>query len=121
MNQYQLLIDSLRLMSLSYEDQVKVLPDFVSRNVDTMQDDIVSNFCDAFSLFPQLMETNTLPYLAVKKILYCFNLVELNISRTDIVYEDFKSSTPWEGVRQLAKEALEAMSEPCPPLPLASG
>jgi hypothetical protein len=108
MDEYKLLVDSLRLIGLSYKNQKDFLPDFVGDNV---QDDVVSEFDNAFKLVPRLMDANKLSYLAVNKILSCFILMDVNVSNPDITAEDFKYDESWERVRKLAREALEAMGE----------
>ncbi len=108
MNQYKLLVDSLKLLGLSYNEQKSFLPDFVGDNI---QDDVVSEFDNAFRLLPQLMDDNKLSYLAVNKILSCFIAMDMNISNTDLTDESFKSGESWERVRELAREALEEMGE----------
>lgn len=112
MNQYKLLVDSLKLLGLSYKEQKSFLPDFVGDNI---QDDVVSEFDNAFMLLPQLMDDNKLSYLAVNKILSCFIAMEMNISNTDLTDESFKSGEPWERVRELARDALEEMGESLAP------
>jgi len=106
-NQYKLLVNSLKLLGISYEEQVSFLPDYAD-----IKDDVVSEFINAFYLVPQLMEKNKLSYKAVNKILYCYVLLELNLSieerSTDSAFETHES---WEQVRVLAREALTEMGE----------
>jgi len=112
MNQYKLLVDSLKLVGSSYKDQKDFLPDFVGDNI---QDDVVSEFDNAFKLVPQLMEAKRLSYLSVKKILSCFILMDINVSNPDMTADAFKSDKSWDRVRKLAREALEEMGEPITP------
>ncbi len=94
-------------MGLPYEDQRKILPDFV----DDIQDDIVSEFNNAFMLLPQLMEQNKVSYEAVKSILTCYILMEMNISNSDLPEKAFENHETWENIRNSAKQALEEMKE----------
>jgi len=112
MNQYKLLVDSLRLLGLSYVEQKHFLPDFIGENI---QDDVVSDFYNAFILIPQLMEKNKLSYQAVQKTLNCFIYMDMNLSNTDLTDDSFKNGESWEKVRNLAKEALKEMKEPLTP------
>ncbi len=106
---YNFLVNSLKLLSLSYKDQVKCLPDFIG---DSIQDDVISEFDNAFKLIPQLMSENKLSYVAVKEILSCYILIDMNINNMDMNDESFKSAGAWNKVRRLAKDVLKEMEEP---------
>jgi len=108
MSQYKLLVDSLKLLGMSYEEQKSFLPDFIGDNI---QDDVVSDFYNAFVLLPQLMDGNKLSYLAVNKILHCFVTMDMNISNLNLTDGAFEFGEEWERVRRLAREALEEMGE----------
>lgn len=106
-NQYKLLVDSLKLLGLSYEEQERFLPNYAD-----IKDDVVSEFVNAFYLVPQLMEKNELSYQSVTKVLYCYVLLEMNLSieerATDLA---FKTHESWEQVRDMAQKALAEMGE----------
>jgi len=107
MSQYSLLVNSLKLLGLPYEDQRNILPDFV----DNIQDDIVSEFDNAFMLLPQLMEQNKVSYEAVKLILSCYILMKINVSNSELSERAFENHESWERIRNLAKQALDEMKE----------
>jgi len=107
MSQYSLLVNSLKLLGLPYEDQRKVLPNFVGN----IQDDVVSEFYNAFILLPQLMEQEKISYEAVKSILNCYILMEMNISNPELPEGAFENHDSWNRVRSLAKQALNIMGE----------
>lgn len=112
MSQYNFLVNSLKLVALPFEKQKTLLPDFIGDNI---QNDIVTEFDNAFRLLPQLMDENKLSYLAVKEILSCYILMDLNVHNTDMTDESFKSDELWDKVRTLAGEALKEMGESLEP------
>ncbi|MEM6376683.1 MAG: hypothetical protein AAF705_00590 [Bacteroidota bacterium] len=107
MSHYSLLVNSLKLLNLPYEDQRKILPDFVS----DIQDDIVSDFDNSFMLLPQLTEQEKVSYEAVKLILNCYVLIEMNLSNPELPERAFENHKSWARVRDLAKQALSEMKE----------
>ena len=107
MSKYSLLVNSLKLLGLPYEDQRKILPDFVSN----IQDDVVSEFENAFMLLPQLMEQNKVSFEAVKSILNCYILMGMNISNPELPERAFERHESWERIRKSAKQALDEMNE----------
>lgn len=113
MNQYKILVNSLKLLSLSYEKQRYFLPDFVGD--DVIQDDVVSEFCDAIRLLPQLMDRHEVSYLTVNIILRCYLWVDDNVFDDSLTVESFKNGEKWNRVRRLAREALKEMGEALTP------
>lgn len=107
MDQYKILVDSLKLVGLSFKEQKRYLPDFV----EDVQEDVISEFDSAFKLIPQLMDANKLSYKAVSKILSCYILIDMNLDREDLTSQSFEYDESWEKVRELAKEALREMGE----------
>lgn len=105
--QYKSLVESLRLLASSYENQLDYLPDFVN-----IQDEVVATFGDAFLLLPQLIEGNFLSMKAIASIVRCFNWMDMTV-RNDSVsdLESFKSHETWQKVRSFADMALEDMEE----------
>lgn len=107
MSQYSLLVNSLKLLGLPYEDQRKILPDFVGN----IQDDVVSEFDNAFMLLPQLMDQKKVSCEAVKSILSCYILIEMNVSNPELPERAFENHDSWNRVRSLAEQALNIMGE----------
>ena len=105
-NQQKLLIDSLKNLGLSYQEQEKIFPDFVD-----IMDEILSDFDNAFRLLPEIMDKKAISYNAVRSILYCHNLIELNLSITErITDESFESGECWQLVRNYANESLRLIN-----------
>lgn len=110
-NQYKLVVNSLKLLALSYKDQKKILPEFVD-----IIDDVVSEFFNSFHLVPQLMDVKRLSYSAVNKILHCYVAIEMNMSiKERLTDKSFESGESWERVRTLARESLIEMNETVEP------
>lgn len=106
--QYKSLVESLRLLASSYENQVNYLPDFAN-----IQDEVVATFGDAFLLLPQLIESNLLSMKAIASIVRCHNWMDIAVRDESISsdLESFKSHESWQKVRSLAATALEMMKE----------
>ena len=103
--QYKILVESLKLIAIPYEKQIKVLPNFVNAI-----DEIISTFYDSFLLLPQIIEEDLISKKAIAAILRCFNWIDL-LSRKEgcLTTESLKTDDSWEKVRNLAKKALEEM------------
>jgi hypothetical protein len=105
--QYKSLVESLRLLASSYENQLDYLPDFVD-----IQDEVVAAFGDAFLLLPQLIEGDLLSMKAIASIVRCFNWMDITVRNESISdLEFFKNHESWQKVRLLAEKALEDMKE----------
>lgn len=92
-------------MSKSYQEQVNYFPDYVD-----VFDEILSDFDNAFRLLPTLMEHNAISYKAVKEILKCNNLIELNLSNEEKQTDErFESDEVWNLVREYASIALNLL------------
>jgi len=106
-SQYKSLVESLRLLASSYEQQQSYLPDFV-----IVQDEVVAMFCDAFLLLPEIIEAGFLEKSSIASIIRCFNWMDLAIRNKEISdLESFKSHDIWQKVRYLADQALTEMKE----------
>lgn len=106
MDRVKILLDSLNNLSKSYQEQVEIFPSFVD-----VFDEVISDFDDAFQFLPTLMDEHEISYDAVKEILKCFNLIELNLTveerKTD---ESFEHDEAWNLVRELASNAARLMN-----------
>ncbi|MBE9601905.1 hypothetical protein [Pedobacter sp. MC2016-24] len=104
-NKLSLLIDSLKQLSSSYQEQIFGLPEFVD-----VFDEVISDFDDAFRWLPDLMDEKIISYEVVKQILKCNNLIELNLTieeyKTD---KSFELDDTWNLVREYAASALKLL------------
>lgn len=100
---FKILINSLINLSKTYQEQVESFPEYVD-----VFDEVISDFDNAFSLIPTLMEENLIPYSAVKELIKCNNLINLNMSLEDDITDDiFANGNSWNLVREYAQNALE--------------
>jgi len=105
--QYKSLVESLRLLASSYENQLDYLPHFVD-----IQDEVVAAFGDAFLLLPQLIEGDFLSMTAIASIVRCFNWMDMTVRNESVSdLESFRSHEFWQTVRSFADIALEDMGE----------
>ena len=104
-NKLSLLQNSLVVLSKPYQVQVNNFPEYAD-----VFDEVISDFDNAFRLLPVLMEEHVISYEAVKEILKCNNLIELNLSieerQTD---ESFENDEVWNLVREYATNALNLL------------
>lgn len=101
-SQYEKLVKSLVNLALPYKEQLQVFPDYLD-----YLDEIVSDFDDAFHLVPQLMDQNLISYEAVRDILHCHNLIELNYAQEEkMTDQSFEFDDAWMLVRKYAKDIL---------------
>ncbi|MGD8780273.1 MAG: hypothetical protein PVH88_15065 [Ignavibacteria bacterium] len=104
-NSFKYLVESLKLVCSSYEEQKKYLPKFVE-----IQDEVVATFTDAFLLMPQLVENNFLSIKAIAFIIRSYNWMEIGMRNNETSnVNSFKDHDIWKKVRESAKEALKAM------------
>lgn len=106
-NQLNLLEQSLKNLSKSYQEQLEIFPEYVD-----VFDEVISDFDNAFRLLPMLMEEKLVSYEAIKEILKCYNLIDLNLSIEErCTDENFEKSSYWQLVREYANNALEILEE----------
>lgn len=100
-----LLRDSLENLSKPYKELMGTFPEYVD-----VFDEVVSDFDNAFRLLPAIMENKSISYEAIKEVLKCYNLIELNLSleerQTD---ESFENDELWALVREYASNALNLL------------
>ena len=105
--QYKSLVEGLRLLASSYEDQQGYLPTFA-----IVQDEVIAVFGDAFLLLPQLIEADLLSKEAIASIIRCFNLMDMAVrNESTSGAESFRHHETWQKVRSLANQALNKMGE----------
>lgn len=105
--QYNSLVESLRLIASSADEQLATLPDFVSAT-----DEIATTFGDAFLLLPQLREARKIAPAATEAIIELddwFSSMPRDGSIIDAA--SLKSHSFWERARELAVEALRKLGE----------
>ncbi len=103
-NAYKLLIESLKLLALSYEEQKKNLPEFTD-----VPEDVVSSFENSFLLLPKLVEKGMFSNYSLASLLRVYNLMQWCIRNVDL--NDF-SNEEWDKVRNLSRETLKLIGEP---------
>jgi len=105
--QYQFLIESLRLVAASPEEQVNALPDFVC-----VADEIATTFGDAFLLVPQLEQADLVSKAAVEVLRRLDSLFESGEGVEELAEpEMLRTHESWAEARRLAGEALDALEE----------
>ena len=105
--QYQLVVESLRLLAVPAIDQLDALPDFV-----VVTDEIVSTFGDAFLLVPQLERSGLIAAAggaAIRKLDAWLDSMPTDGSIADA--STLASSEFWARTRTLAAQALGALGE----------
>lgn len=101
--QYKLVLESLKLLSATLEEQKKYLPEFAD-----IPDDVTSSFENAFLLLPQLIENNKFSNLSIAGLLRVYNKMQWCLRNIEL--DDF-SNEEWNKVRELAKQALHFIGE----------
>ena len=96
--QYKTVINSLKLLSLSLNEQEAYLPEFAD-----VPDDVLSSFENAFLLLPPLIEDNNFSNNSIASILRLHNKIQWCMRNVDL--DDF-SNVEWNNIRQMAKEVL---------------
>jgi len=102
--QYKTVINSLKLLSLSLNEQEAYLPEFAD-----VPDDVLSSFENAFLLLPPLIEANNFSNNSIASILRLNNKIQWCLRNVDL--DDF-SNIEWNNVRQMAKEVLRTLDIP---------
>lgn len=101
--QYKIVIESLKLLSASYEEQRKSLPEFAD-----VPDDVTSSFENAFLLLPQLIEEGRFSNEGIASLLRVFNKMEWCLRNIEL--DDF-SNSEWNKLRELSKQTLILLDE----------
>jgi hypothetical protein len=115
-DQYRLLVEALRLMAASPEEQVSSLPDFVC-----VADEVATTFGDAYLLMPQLERAGLVSQdaaLATRRLDDLFEAIPKDGSLAD--QESFTTHPFWSQARSLAAEALQRLGEETRPPDLSA-
>lgn len=106
---YNALIDSILVLSLSYEDQKKSFPDFVD-----LPFEVIDDFDKTFNLLPELIENNKLSLKAIADIIRLKNNLEFTLSKPIFLELDdikFKEHEDWNRIRDLSRNVLNIIRE----------
>lgn len=106
-DQYRLLVDALRLVAASSEEQLSRLPGFVC-----VTDEVVTLFADAYLLVPQLERVGKLSpeaARALRRLDDFFESMPEDESLADPA--SLSSHSFWSRARALASRALEQLGE----------
>lgn len=105
--EYRSLIESLKLLACSFDDQKLILPSFVD-----VQDEVLNTFFESFLLLPVLIESNCMSMKAIAAILRLNNGITLTEQdKTLMNLTSFKEDSEWAEVRRLAQKALDELDE----------
>lgn len=107
---YKKVIESLKLLSLSYEKQKTLFPDFVD-----VPFEILDTFENAFLLLPSLIENTLFSYNSIAYLLRLHNIIIITSQIPkfkDLNEHQFQYSLEWEKIREMSKDALKQIGEP---------
>lgn len=107
---YKKVIESLRLLSLNFNEQKEYFPEFVD-----IPFEILDTFEHAFLLVPQLLESNKISYDVVPDLLRLHLLISSKIENLDfdnLEVEKLCNSDEWNTIRELSTEIIKQMGEP---------
>ncbi len=107
--EYKSIIESLRTLSLPFDEQVKCFPAFVDVPFEVLDD-----FDNAIILSPKVIESGKLDYHVIADLIRLHNLIEFtarNPAFKDLEEKQFSEADEWNRVRKLAKELLLLMGE----------
>lgn len=105
-NEYKSLVESLKLLACSYDEQKSSLPDFVD-----VQDDVLNTFYESFLLLPPLIEGSYISMRAIAAIIRLNNWIILTEQDQSLMnLAAFKESPEWNKARALARIALDELN-----------
>ena len=106
-DQYRLLVDALRLIAASPEEQVSALPDFVS-----VTDEVATTFGDAYLLVSQLERAGLVSSDAALALRRLDDLFEAMPEDDSLgAPESLSTHSFWSQARSLARKALKRLEE----------
>jgi hypothetical protein len=107
---YTKLIESLKLLSLNFNEQKKYFPEFVD-----VPFEILDTFEKAFMLLPQLMELNKITCKVIPNLLRLHNLINIELRNPNfdsIESEKLCNSEEWDKIRKIARDTLQIVGKP---------
>ena len=104
---YVELVQILKLMALSPEKQIQILPDFVD-----VPDEIALAYDDIYLMIPQIVKEKVIS-IRIHKLLEDLNQLFNDMSGNTFFWsmEYFEHGESWKNVRQLASSILEELDE----------
>lgn len=102
--QYNNVINSLKLMAATFDEQKKVLPEF-----SDVPDDVTSSFENSFLLLPQLIEQGKFSNYSIALLLRTYNKMQWCLRNTDL---DNFSNEEWNKLRMFARHTLATIVGP---------
>ncbi len=109
-NQYKKITESIKLLSLSFDEQVKNFPEFVE-----VPFEVIDTFDNAVLQLPLLIELDNFENKSIASLLRLQNLINFTSSNPKFKYlddEQFRISDEWNKVREMARETLKLLGEP---------
>lgn len=107
---YKKLIESLKLLSLNFNDQQQYFPEFAD-----IPFEILDTYEKAFCLLPQLIEANVIKCYALPNLLRLHNLINIELQNSNfdtLEVNNLYNSSEWIQITKLSKEILTLMNEP---------
>lgn len=104
------LTESLKLLSLTFEEQSQCFQDFVD-----VPFEVIDDYGNAFLLLPPLIEADFFNYATIANLVRLHNLINFTANRPefkDLEEDQFANSEEWNIVRRLSRETLQLMGEP---------
>ena len=104
---YVELVQILKLIALSPEKQIQILPDFVD-----VPDEIALAYDDIYLMIPQIVKEKVIS-IRIHKLLEDLNQLFNDMSGNTFFWsmEYFKNGESWKNIRQLASSILEKLDE----------
>lgn len=109
-NQYKKIIESLKLLSLPFDEQEKCFPEFVD-----VPFEVIDTFENAILQLPILIEFGCFDNKIIASLLRLQNLINLILNNPmfkDLDSEQFRIDEEWRKVRVMARDTLQIMGEP---------
>ena len=104
--QYETLIESLKLLAATYETQVSVLPDFVD-----LVFEVVDTYENAFFLLPTIIRNDFLSKENIASLISLYFRVFSVYSNDDLcTLVEFRNNERWNEVRQYAIDILKSLN-----------
>lgn len=105
--QYQTLVESLRLLAASYSTQLKVLPPYVD-----LIDEVVGTFEEAFYLTPEMILQDLISKEGAAYLIKLFVLIDFASRNEDLFTNDaLRDDKRWMEIRSLAQDILKLLGE----------
>ena len=106
-SEFEKINESIKLLSLPYEEQKGKFPSFVD-----VPFEILDTFDNSFLIFPNLVENGMFTYKVIAMILRLHNIINFTISNPnfkDLEVEQFSNHVEWDRIRNLAGEIVASL------------